>query len=406
MDVVMNEAVVELRVPPAEAVVVADRAPWRAVRGHGGHRRHRPSNPCAERHHGRERGGLRADPRVGRRSAGRQPLFRSHGGGPGSVCLAHRGGFPPRRGGAHGRPAGPARKRAFLRGGEVGRHHRRALGDGRLLPLLAGSARRATARDGAAHGGGRGLRGRAGDRGVPGDRQARTLHPRGWYQLVHRRRRGGDPLASPLRQRRRARSGASPVVRHRGGSRGRHRVGRGGAARAHQLARAVGCRGGGEHRAGADFPHGERVPTTGPQSGRMLVRSFTVFGFVAMVSAIYLVVVLGLGHKPNDSTDRTTLGLSMLATGIAALAFVPARERFVGSATRFVYGARQAPDEVLRTFGSRLTRAIPDGRALAAAGRIPPQDHGTGECRGVHRHGRSPGAGRFRSRFAAHSPSS
>ena len=31
----------------------------------------------------------------------------------------------------------------------------------------------------------------------------------------------------------------------------------------------------------------------------------------------------------------------------------------MGSATRFVYGARQAPDEVLRTFGSRLTRAIP-----------------------------------------------
>jgi signal transduction histidine kinase len=53
------------------------------------------------------------------------------------------------------------------------------------------------------------------------------------------------------------------------------------------------------------------------------------------------------------------LGLSMLATGIAALAFVPARERFLASATRFVYGARQAPDEVLRTFGSRLTRAIP-----------------------------------------------
>ena len=31
----------------------------------------------------------------------------------------------------------------------------------------------------------------------------------------------------------------------------------------------------------------------------------------------------------------------------------------MSSATRFVYGARQAPDEVLRTFGSRLTRAIP-----------------------------------------------
>lgn len=96
-----------------------------------------------------------------------------------------------------------------------------------------------------------------------------------------------------------------------------------------------------------------------PHSGRTLVRSFTVFGFVVMVSAIYLVVVLGLGHKPRDGSERTILGLSMLATGIAALAFVPARERLVGSATRFVYGARQAPDEVLRTFGSRLTRAIP-----------------------------------------------
>jgi signal transduction histidine kinase len=95
------------------------------------------------------------------------------------------------------------------------------------------------------------------------------------------------------------------------------------------------------------------------QSARLLVRSLTLFGFVAMVSAIYLVVELGLGHKADDGAERTTLGLSLLATGIAALAFVPARERLVSSATRFVYGARQAPDEVLRTFGSRLTRAIP-----------------------------------------------
>jgi signal transduction histidine kinase len=95
------------------------------------------------------------------------------------------------------------------------------------------------------------------------------------------------------------------------------------------------------------------------QSGRILVHSFTFLGFVALVSAIYLVVILGLGHKPSTSSERTILGLSMLATGIAAAAFVPARERFDAAATSFVYGARQAPDEVLRTFGSRLTRAIP-----------------------------------------------
>jgi tRNA A37 threonylcarbamoyladenosine synthetase subunit TsaC/SUA5/YrdC len=28
-------------------------------------------------------------------------------------------------------------------------------------------------------------------------------------------------------------------------------------------------------------------------------------------------------------------------------------------ATSFIYGAREAPDEVVRTFGTRLTRAIP-----------------------------------------------
>jgi signal transduction histidine kinase len=44
---------------------------------------------------------------------------------------------------------------------------------------------------------------------------------------------------------------------------------------------------------------------------------------------------------------------------VAALIFVPVRERFLQSATQFVYGAREAPDEVVRTFGSRLTRAIP-----------------------------------------------
>jgi signal transduction histidine kinase len=49
----------------------------------------------------------------------------------------------------------------------------------------------------------------------------------------------------------------------------------------------------------------------------------------------------------------------MVASGVAALIFVPVRARFLDSATRFVYGSREAPDEVLRTFGSRLTRAIP-----------------------------------------------
>ena len=38
---------------------------------------------------------------------------------------------------------------------------------------------------------------------------------------------------------------------------------------------------------------------------------------------------------------------------------MPARERLTELATRRVYGEGHAPDEVLRTFGSRLTRALP-----------------------------------------------
>ena len=101
------------------------------------------------------------------------------------------------------------------------------------------------------------------------------------------------------------------------------------------------------------------VDRLGPHSGRVFVHVLSVVGFTLVVSVIYLVIVLGLGHAPSDSADRGVLGLSMLAAGVAAIGYVPARERLMSSATRFVYGAREAPDEVLRTFGSRLTRAIP-----------------------------------------------
>jgi signal transduction histidine kinase len=97
----------------------------------------------------------------------------------------------------------------------------------------------------------------------------------------------------------------------------------------------------------------------GPHASRGLVQVLAVFGFVVVVSAIYLVLVLGLGHAPKTTGDKEVLALSMVASAVAALIFVPVRARFLDSATRFVYGSREAPDEVLRTFGSRLTRAIP-----------------------------------------------
>jgi hypothetical protein len=91
---------------------------------------------------------------------------------------------------------------------------------------------------------------------------------------------------------------------------------------------------------------------------RLLVHTITLAGLAAMVAACYLLIVLGLGREPS-ADEQTLLGLSMLAAAIAALLWLPVRERLTDIATRRVYGERHAPDEVLRTFGSRLTRALP-----------------------------------------------
>ena len=96
----------------------------------------------------------------------------------------------------------------------------------------------------------------------------------------------------------------------------------------------------------------------GPSAGRVLVQLIALAGFTAVVSAIYMIVVLGVGSGATGATDRELLGLSMLAAAIAAAGYLPARERLVAWAKHAVYGAREAPDEALRTFGNRLTRAI------------------------------------------------
>ncbi len=91
---------------------------------------------------------------------------------------------------------------------------------------------------------------------------------------------------------------------------------------------------------------------------RLLVHTVSVAGLTTVVVSVYVVIVLGLGQVPGED-ERHLLVLSMAAAGVATLLYVPARTRLSEAANRLVYGERQAPDEVLRTFGTRLTRAIP-----------------------------------------------
>ncbi|MGO8955996.1 MAG: histidine kinase [Streptosporangiaceae bacterium] len=101
------------------------------------------------------------------------------------------------------------------------------------------------------------------------------------------------------------------------------------------------------------------IRALGPSAGRVLVQLVAVAGLTVVASAIYLIVVLGAGSGPADASDRELLGLSMLAAAVTAIGYLPARDRLITWAKHAVYGAREAPDEALRTFGSRLTRAIP-----------------------------------------------
>ncbi len=91
---------------------------------------------------------------------------------------------------------------------------------------------------------------------------------------------------------------------------------------------------------------------------RLLVHTVAVAGLTGVVVAVYLVVVVGLGRVPNED-ERSLFALSMAAAAVAALLYLPAREWLGDAANRLVYGERQAPDESLRTFGNRLSRAIP-----------------------------------------------
>lgn len=91
---------------------------------------------------------------------------------------------------------------------------------------------------------------------------------------------------------------------------------------------------------------------------RLLVATVSFTGLTLVVVSVYLVIVIGLGRTPNPS-ERQLLVLSMVAAGVAAVLYMPARERLVEQANRLVYGERHAPDEAMKTFGSRLSRAVP-----------------------------------------------
>ena len=87
------------------------------------------------------------------------------------------------------------------------------------------------------------------------------------------------------------------------------------------------------------------------------------------VSAVYVAVVVGIGALFGEAQTEN-LGLSIVATGIIAVAFQPVKERVQKFANRLVYGKRATPYEVLSEFSERMAETPATDVLLSRMARI------------------------------------
>jgi signal transduction histidine kinase len=89
-----------------------------------------------------------------------------------------------------------------------------------------------------------------------------------------------------------------------------------------------------------------------------LVESVAAAGMAALVAVVYLVIVVGINGAPSGH-ERSVLMASLAAALIVAMLAVPVRHRLIRSAETLAAGSDASADEVLTTFGARMSRAVP-----------------------------------------------
>ena len=100
---------------------------------------------------------------------------------------------------------------------------------------------------------------------------------------------------------------------------------------------------------------------------RIVSRTIVYGALAAFVTVVYIGVVVGVGNLIG--TQQHSLLLSLLATGLVALAFQPVRNRVQRLANRLVYGNRATPYEVLSSF-SRMAETVGAEDLLTRTARI------------------------------------
>ena len=100
---------------------------------------------------------------------------------------------------------------------------------------------------------------------------------------------------------------------------------------------------------------------------RVISRTLLYGILAAFVTAVYVGVVAGLGNLVGSEGG---LWLSILATGIVALAFQPVKERVDHLANRLVYGRRATPYEVLSELAARMSDTVATDEVLCRMARV------------------------------------
>ncbi len=95
---------------------------------------------------------------------------------------------------------------------------------------------------------------------------------------------------------------------------------------------------------------------------RLISRTLLVGALGLFITGVYVGVVVGVGALIGQR--QPSVWLSVVATGLVAVAFQPAREALRRAVNRLVYGSRATPYEVLSDFASRMAGQYTTGELL------------------------------------------
>jgi signal transduction histidine kinase len=97
---------------------------------------------------------------------------------------------------------------------------------------------------------------------------------------------------------------------------------------------------------------GSRAPAV------VLVESIAVAGIATLVALVYIVIVAGINGTPKGS-ERGVLVAGLAAAIVVAVLALPVRVRLVSLASALVGDRTRSTEEVVKTFGARMSRAVP-----------------------------------------------